>query len=306
VARISLDTAELETFLTIARTGSFTQAARTLCLSQPSVSQRVQRLEGELGTRLFDRTGRKVELTAAGLRLRDRAEPIVAEMHAMLAEFRDEQQARQRELVVAASPMLAAVVLPAVVRRVTEDTPGAVVHIHDKDAGAALEDLATGQADLAVMVMEGSDPRFAADPLPDDECVVVAQAGHPLLARAAVDFDEILRHPIVLSSSQVALVRVVKQEFERRGLAFRPTLSATTVRTTLGMVGAGMGITIAPSRVVNATNSADLGAVRIEGAPILRHFSTVQLRNHVPSPIARSFCALLRQEWQRLGPVSGG
>lgn len=300
MARISLDPAELETFLTIARTGSFTQAARALCLSQPSVSQRVQRLEGELGVRLFDRSGRKVELTHAGLRLRDRAEPIVTEMHAMLAEFRDEQQARRRELVVAASPMLAAVVLPAVVRRVTEQTPGAVVHIHDKDAGAALQDLAAGDADLAVMVMDSSDPRFAAEPLPGDECVVVARTGHPLLAAPAVGFDQILRFPVLLSSSQVRLTRLVTEESARRGLEFRPSLFASTVRTALGMVGAGMGVTIAPSAVVRAAGLPELSTVPIEGRPVLRQFSTVRLRNHPLSPIARAFTGLLQQEWRRL------
>ncbi|MDB5381932.1 MAG: transcriptional regulator LysR family [Rhodospirillales bacterium] len=296
VRRISLDSAELETFLAIAETGSFTKAAKLLALSQPSVSQRVHRLESELGTRLFDRTGRNVTLTDAGRRLRSRAESIVAEMRAMIAEFRDDQDARLQEVVVAASPMVAAVMLPPVVRLFRKLHPSATVHIHENSADAALDHLAAGRADIAVMVMEKHDARFEFEALADDECLVVAQIGHEVLRETFVDFDTIVRYPILLPGGQVPLAAAVAREFEKRGLEFRPTLTARTVQTMLGMVAAGIGITLVPSRVIRASAIGEIGTVRIAGAPLLRRFGIIQLRGRTRSHSCRAFCEVLKEQ----------
>lgn len=295
--RISLDSAELETFLAIAETGSFTKAARLLALSQPSVSQRVHRLEAELGARLFDRTGRDVTLTDAGRRLRTRAESIVAEMRAMLAEFRDDQNARLQEVVIAVSPMVAAVILPPVVRLFTKLHPSATIHIHEKSAAAALVHLAAGRADIAVMVMDQHDARFEVEALADDECLVVAQLGHEVLREKVVDFDTIVRYPILLPGGQVPLAAAVAREFEKRGLEFRPTLTARTVQTMLGMVAAGIGITLVPSRVIRTSAIGEIGTVRIVGAPLVRRFGIIQVRGRTQSHSCRAFCTVLKEQW---------
>ncbi len=297
--RISLDPAELETFLAIAETGSFTKAARMLALAQPSISQRVQKLEAELGARLFDRTGRDVVLTDAGERLRMRARPIVDEMRALVSEFQDGSEARRREVKVAASPMVAAVLLPPVVRRFAEVTPGVAVHIHETVLSQALDHLAAGRADFAVMVMDSPDARFRFDLLLEDESVVVAQRGHPLLKDPVVPLDAILQYPMLLPRGHVSLVAAVTREFRKRGLDFHPILTARTVQTILGMVAAGVGIALVPTSVLRCVSHSEVGTTRIVGSPFPRRFGIVQLRGQVLSPAARAFNALLRQEWPR-------
>lgn len=297
--RISLDPAELETFLAIAETGSFTKAARLLALAQPSISQRVQKLEAELGTRLFDRTGRDVVLTDAGERLRMRARPIVDEMRALVSEFQDGTEARRREVRVVASPMVAAVLLPPVVRRFAEVTPGVAVHIHETVLSQALDHLAAGRADFAAMVMDSPDARFRFDLLLEDESVVVAQRGHPLLKDPVVPLDAILRYPMLLPRGHVSLVAAVTREFRKRGLDFQPILTARTVQTILGMVAAGIGIALVPTSVLRCVSPSEVGTTRIVGSPFPRRFGVVQLRGHALSPAARAFHALLRQEWPR-------
>ncbi len=118
-SRISIGPDELETFLTIAEHGSFSKAAEQLSLAQPSISNRVQRLERTLRTRLFERTNRAVILTADGERLRTRVEPIIRDLHAVIEEFCSDPDRRQRSVVIAATPMLAVAGLIGLVVAVT-------------------------------------------------------------------------------------------------------------------------------------------------------------------------------------------
>ena len=99
--RISIGPAELETFLVIAELGSFSKAAEQLSLAQPSVSNRVQRLERAVRTRLFERTTRAVVLTPAGERLRARVEPIIRSLHSVIDDFCTEADTRSQSVIVA-------------------------------------------------------------------------------------------------------------------------------------------------------------------------------------------------------------
>ncbi|MAK74254.1 MAG: LysR family transcriptional regulator, partial [Pseudomonadales bacterium] len=73
-----MDTANLQAFLAVAETGSFSRAAEQLHLTQPAVSKRIAMLEQQLDARLFDRIGRHVSLTEAGMALKPRAEQVLS------------------------------------------------------------------------------------------------------------------------------------------------------------------------------------------------------------------------------------
>src|SRR5919201_1282576 len=96
----------------VARTGSFSRAAERCFVSQPSLSQQIQKLERSVRQKLFDRLGRRVSLTESGRVLLDRATAILADLADAERRLRDGDEARGGRLIVGAIPTIAPFLLP--------------------------------------------------------------------------------------------------------------------------------------------------------------------------------------------------
>jgi len=111
-APIRIELVDLETFVAVATLGSFSAAARQLNITQPSVTSRIQRLESSLGTKLLVRTTRRVELTPRGDLLRVEVGRTLMGLRRLVDSFRLDAAAARSRVVVAATPMVAATMLP--------------------------------------------------------------------------------------------------------------------------------------------------------------------------------------------------
>src|SRR5437870_486050 len=104
---------QLRYFVAVARTGSFSRAAEACHVSQPSLSQQIQKLERSLKQKLFDRLGRRVILTEPGRVLLDRAIVILAEVDDATRRLREGDEERGGRMAVGAIPTIAPYLLPA-------------------------------------------------------------------------------------------------------------------------------------------------------------------------------------------------
>src|SRR5947207_1990871 len=118
-----IDSRQLRAFVTLARTGSFTLAARELFLSQSAVSHSVRALEGDVGCRLFDRMGKKVLLTQAGEQLLQHAQKILGEMEAARVALKHLGKWGQGRLRIGASTTACQHILPSVLREFKAEFP---------------------------------------------------------------------------------------------------------------------------------------------------------------------------------------
>ena len=119
-----MDTDHLQTFLTVARLRSFTRAAAELHLSQPAVSRRIQVLEEQLGERLFERLGRSIHPTAAGLTLVEQARGVLGSLDRLTEALRAHADPEQATLRLGASTTPGLYLLPRVVEELGRDHPG--------------------------------------------------------------------------------------------------------------------------------------------------------------------------------------
>src|SRR6266702_2959929 len=103
---------QLRYFVAVAQMGSFSRAAERCCVSQPSLSQQIQKLEINLGQRLFDRLGRRVVLTEPGRVLLDRALAILAAVEDVERRLKDDGNGQAGHLSVGAIPTIAPYLLP--------------------------------------------------------------------------------------------------------------------------------------------------------------------------------------------------
>ena len=165
--------AELETFLAVAELRSFSRAAEQLCLTQPAVTGRINRLEAALGVRLIERTSRRLSLTGDGEQLQEGADRVLAELRALFSGFGVASRG-ERPVAVACTGGIAALFMPALVRAFGNAHPDVHVNLLDLPPPAALEAVRRGRADFAIMAIEDRPQGVAFELLIDDDCVVVA------------------------------------------------------------------------------------------------------------------------------------
>ena len=295
--RLKFKLEELETFLTVAEFGSFSRAAEMLGLSQPSVTSRVQRLEGMMGMVLFSRTTRRIALTDAGERLQTTGNATLRDLRILLDAFRSEAEIKKRRVTIAAPPMLSAVVLLPIIRRYIQSHSQTEVKLHDLPADRALAELADGTADMAIMVLDGHHPEFKFESLTIEECAVVTPLKHPLLAKKEVLFEDIVEYPLLIPDFYRALRDVFAAEFVKRGLRFEPMVQmndVSTISTVIGMVAAGMGVTFVPRTLISRDQRGTVGMVQIKGFRLVRHYGIVTMRDKPMSATARSFARFVR------------
>lgn len=274
--------AEIDTlivFAVVARLGSFTAAAAALGITQPSISDRMRRLEQRLGEPAFERHGRGVRLTASGEAIRPLAERALAiaqetgQLFAGLSRF-DRGVVRG-----AASTTIAGYVLPDAIARLIRARPAVEVDIrvgNTADVASAVE-----RGDVAWALVEGpvDEARFAVRRFRDDELVLIVPPRHAWARRKrAVPAAALADEAFIAREIGSGTGAVVDRALSRAGVRLRPSVRLADSHGVAETVASGGGIGI-----VSALVAAPLVAARrvvrvaIDGVSLVRPFSLVQL-----------------------------
>jgi len=170
-----------------------------------------------------------------------------------------------------------------------------VVSLHDLSRAEALARLAAGEADFTVLSLEGEHPELNVVPMIDDDLVVIAPLGHPLLAGRAVagqvTMDEVVRHAVVLPENDSFVRLAIDSEYTRRGVRLAPAFHAHGMSTLQRMVVEGMGIM--PAMLIPREMSAAVGVARIRDFRLTRHYVIVSPAKAEMSPAAADFSRFL-------------
>lgn len=301
---LNLSPADLEAVLAVARHGSFRAASLVLNLSQPSVSSRVRHAEDVLGVKLFHRTTRRVSITAHGERLCTLAERALADLRAVVQEFRDEEQLKRGRVTLGAAPTIAGTLLPATLVRFRQRWPGVEVILRDDFFGRVLDRVLTGDVDLVVTPFQHADARFDFVPLFRDEILLLARAGHPLLARRRVEIEEIAPYGVVTMPPQSAHWGLIADAFAARGLAFEPAFQTQHVLSIISMVKSGFAVGFLPEVLVPMLDMTELGTARIGRAGLYRQICLTTAHGRSLSPAAQALHDTLRKSLGTLAASS--
>ncbi|MGM7668565.1 LysR family transcriptional regulator [Microbacterium sp. A93] len=216
---------QLEYFLALARTLSFTRTAHELYVVQSAVSQQIAKLEAELGVRLFERTSKRVVLTEAGELLRTRAEALTQMAQSIESEVGSFGQEVKGTLRVGLSQGAhAALDLVQLFARYHEAFPAVRLVIGDRHT--ALKELAASVASFELDVAFVSHDAALGLPhglrgvtLATEELVVVCHPGHPLADRASTTLEELAASgPVLDSAPETRLRTIVDGAWQRAGI----------------------------------------------------------------------------------------
>lgn len=303
---LRFDLLELETFLTVVDCGSFNAAAGKLHISQPAVTQRIQRLEAILHTRLLTRTTRRMETTESGKKLYEKASMVLQDLRKLLEDFQVEAEQGRRRVVVAASPIIAAQSLPSIIQQFTRRHANVDVHIRDMQHDEILAAIHSGEADLGVVAFEGDPAMFTFEPLGEDEVVVVVPTGHPLASSRSATLALLSEYPLLLLQQYDRIQNRIEDVMRAQGLTghFAPRL--TNLTTLLAMLDSGHGVALLPRSMAQTNVQRPRTSLPLSELHLTRCFGILLSRKHTPALTAQRFCDQLREDFAATLAVPSG
>lgn len=280
-----MDVRQLEHFIAVAKHLSFTRAAREVHVVQSSLSASVQALERELGAPLFERTTRRVVLTAAGSALLPTAHRILTEVAEARRVTAAVSGVLRGRVALGTIQMLTWVDLPSVLGRFQRAHPGVEVGLYESAVDDLLDELLAGTLDLAYVARDHTALPAGIRVLMthEEELVVVVATDHPLAQHREVLLTDLAAERFVKFQGGAGLQRVVEQLCTDAGLDRRITVRVSELELVLSLVRVGLGISLVPAGVVRDT---DLVALRIAPTHPLRAVALVARESGLINPAA--------------------
>ncbi|MBX5166005.1 LysR family transcriptional regulator [Rhizobium sp. NZLR1b] len=240
----SIDIRQLEAFAAVMSAGSVTGAARLLGRSQPAVTRLIQDLEAELGYALLHRSSGRIQPTSRGLRFHAEVERHLAS----LLHIRERAEAIGREepatLTVAATPSLAAGILPQALAAIPGDLIPRHLHIQALAAENVVQAVVARSADLGISSLPLEHPGLEIHWIAEAPCVVAIAADDPLAASEVVRLTELAGRRIITLANPYRLRHRINEALEREGVAPQWIIDVNASLTALSLVRAGLGVAI--------------------------------------------------------------
>ncbi len=266
---------QLQIFRGVAETGSFSEAATNLHLSQPAVSDAIRKLEETLEVRLFDRSTRRIFLTPEGRELLRLSSRLLDEFAVITEDFRDYLARRRGRIVVAALPSLSAVTLPPALAELKSRHPGIDLTLRDTLHDEIEELVASGGADFGMTVAPRPGRGLDFRPLIVDRFVLVCPPGHELAGRRQVTWKQVVRYPMVGMAHNSSVRQHIDAACAQAGITLRNEYDPGHLATVGALVREGLGIAALPSLTTPLLRFADLVEVPISRPRVERTMGIV-------------------------------
>lgn len=241
----NLSTRQLRAFLALADERSFTKAALACHLSQPAFSALIRTLEQALNTRLFDRDTRSVQLTPEGRLFEPSARQLLGDFGVAVNDLRDHVERRKGRVHVAALPSLAAGWLPAIFAEFTRAWPGIDLNLSDILSDPCIDLVRSGKADFALASSGASHAGLSSQLLCTDRFYLVCRKDHPLAIEKALTLKKLVPYPFIHMSRNSSVRQALDAALHP--LQTHTLLEVEQLATVMGMVEAGLGISVVPA-----------------------------------------------------------
>jgi len=252
----------LKYFLGVARAGSITAAARSLHVTQPTLSRQLQDLEYELGRKLFLRGSHHVSLTRDGMLLRQRAEEIMEIVEQTEAEFYANSRAVSGDISIGCGESQAFSLLAEIISTFRADHPQVRFHLHSGNAEDVTERLDRGTLDFGILIQPTDISRYESLPLPlRDRWGLILRSDHPLARQKAICPQDLAGVPLLVSRQifrRGKLHDPIAAWFGKWGDHIKVAGTYNLIFNAALLVAAGTGCALGLAGLIHATDTGDL------------------------------------------------
>jgi DNA-binding transcriptional LysR family regulator len=290
-----LDSRQLQAFQVLSKTGSFTETAKTLNLSQSAISHSMKALEQNVGCRLFDRLGKRALLNQAGEQFLQRVEKILQEMTQARTELRHLGQWGHGRLRVSATPTACQYLLPSVLREFKESFPKCTILIEPGDTPLAVELLRQNRVDLALALEPPDEERITFRPLFSDELKFIVSPLHPWAKSGKVPREEMARQNYILYNKASYTFRLISRYFSQESITLRSFLELGSMEAIKELVKLGIGVGIlAPWIAQSEIEEGSLVAIPLGRRKLKRHWGLAHWQSRRLSLPEETFAGLCK------------
>lgn len=290
---------DLNYFLAIAQERNVGRAALLLGVSQPALSKSLQRLEGELGFRLFERGRKGMEMTPAAQAFHARINAMRGHLSDAIREASDIHLGALGVLRVGISPLYIDPIFSPAAALLREQRPAVRIQLAIDLNDGLLAGLRAGDLDLALCNIEASQAGdLHQEKLFRDDLRVIVRAGHPLTRKSgALTLADLVGHPWILPRTGVSARRQVEARFAEKGLP-APEVAVevgSTVTQLVGLVGRSDLVSVMGERMITAQGASAATVLDVRDGRWIRQIGLVTRRAGQRSPLASRFMEIVRE-----------
>ena len=282
----------LRYFLAVAEAGSFSRAADRLGISQPSVSQQMRDLETGLRVSLFQRRGKRILLTSAGLIFQEHARVILRQLENFLQELSSEPGQLRGALHVGVVPILNVALMPDLLGLFATKHPGinlTVDEISSTEIETALEE---GRMDVGLGFLTRHSPNLRYERLCTDEFALIVSEAHPWWRRRVVQFSELHQQRLLQLSDTFVMRRMTDQICLRHQVRPRTVAELNAIETLLRSLAPLKAAALMPKIALRGREGLKLKAIRLEGKKLDLEIGLLRLKDSGANSAVGAFTIL--------------
>ncbi len=290
---------QLEVFIKVAESGSFSKGAEATFITQSTVSQHISALEGEFGMKLLDRTGKGALPTEGGKILLERARKLIdyaKEISVAMARFKGVEEA---ELNIAGSSIPGEYMIPAALPLLISRFPGVTIVLRQGDSRDVLGKLISEEVEMGVVGGRFEEESLEFTPLTDDELVLIAPAGHRWSGEKGISKEDLLGEQFVLRETGSGTGKAAAQALREAGIDPARLKAAAHLGSNEAVkraVIAGIGVSfVSAVSVQHELEQRSLVQVPIDGVSMKRQFFLASRRGRELSPAAIAFRNIMKE-----------
>jgi DNA-binding transcriptional LysR family regulator len=262
-----MDFAALQAFLAVAETGSFSRAAERIYLTQPAISKRIAALEQRFDAQLFDRIGRRVQLTEAGRALLERSRAILNDLEDAKRSLANLSGQIRGALSLATSHHIGLHRIPQVLKRFHARYPEVHLDLRFMDSEQACHAVVRGELELAVVTLPPAPiAQLHCERIWHDPLDVVVAPGHALAAHRSASVRALLEHPAILPGPGTYTREIILKALGTARAKVRVDMTTNYLEVLKMLVSIGLGWTALPRTMIDD----DLKVVQIKNMKTIR------------------------------------
>ena len=290
---------QLEYFMAIVDTGSFSRAAEFCNVAQPSLSQQIKKLESEIGHPLFDRLGRSVVLTDAGKMLIPKARNILEEMQGIKTEIQSGIQDGEGVLAVGFIPTISPFVLPSVIRRFSQEFPNASLEVHEDLTEDIVQKLVSAELDVGITSLPIKHKMLQTEELLTETLLVASSHKYGIATQASIHVKELDDFPFIALNEMHCLGEQVQDFCYQQAVDLNIVCHTSQLSTVHKCVAMGLGVSLVPEALALNEPVADVSYRSITGSlPQRKIVATTHAKRQL-SFLARQFIEIVREEYPK-------
>ncbi len=284
---------QLESFVTVAKKGSFAEACEQLHISQPALSISIKNLEEALGGKLFHRTTRAIELSPEGRGFLAQAERVLLDTENAIDDVRNRFILSKGSLNIAVMPSFAAANFSQYLATFKHNHPDINIKVSDIVAEDAIEMVRAGRAELAITFDPGEHEDLHFHSLLEDKFIAAVPADNELFQDDEIDWQSLSQQPFIALQKPSSIRYLIENALAKHGLSINVEIEVNQLLTIVKLVSQGMGVSVLPSLFASQFSESGVKFLPLTDFDISRNIGVITHKRRAISTAASKFIAMM-------------